>query len=136
MRTDGIKMYLARHKSAARLLLIALFFICILMFLFFGGDYLLSLRRASLVILPGEAPLVRSLPNGEYGKIDINQATAAELESVSGIGPVTAQSILTLREERRGFYFMEELLDVPGIGEKRLEALRTVFYCAPPAENP
>lgn len=134
MRTDGPKTYLARHKSAARLLLIVLFSICILLLLFFEGDYLLSLRRASLVILPEDAPLVRSLPAMEDGKIDINLATAEELQAVSGIGPVTAQSILALREERNGFYFMEELLDVPGVGEKRLEALREMFFCNSPID--
>ena len=133
MRTNGIQQYLARHKSAARLLLMLLFAGGIFLFLFFEGDYLLSLRRASLTILPHEAPVTRSLPSAEENdKININTATAEDLESVSGIGPATAQSILTLREERNGFCFMEELLDVPGIGEKRLEALRERFFCPAP----
>ena len=137
MRTNRIQQYLARHKSAARLLLILLFSGSIFLFLFFEGDYLLSLRRVSLTILPQEAPVTRALPGMEANdKIDINAATAEDLQSVSGIGPVTAQSILTLREERNGFCFLEELLDVPGVGAKRLEALRERFFCAAPSPLP
>ena len=74
-----------------------------------------------------EAP-IRSLPDTE-GKMDINRATAEDLQAVSGIGPALAQRILDEREARKGFHFLEELMDVSGIGEKRYEALSALFYC-------
>ncbi len=56
--------------------------------------------------------------------INLNQATLKELESLPGIGPVTAKKILELRERKGGFKSVDELLEVPGIGPKKLEALK------------
>jgi competence protein ComEA len=58
------------------------------------------------------------------GPIDINTATAEQLDELDGIGPGMAGSILEYREEHGGFGSVEELGQVPGIGEKRLAALR------------
>ena len=137
MKSGPIKKYLAHHSFAVRLLLIVLFSLCGAALLYHEGDYLLSLRRTSLLISPQPAPLTRSLPvfpEDEDGKMDINLATAQDLQRVPGIGPATAEKILALREERGGFFFIEELKDVSGIGEKRLEALKEMFYCAAPAD--
>ena len=78
-------------------------------------------------------PMTRALPDTE-GKTDINRATAEDLEKADGIGPTLAQRILEMRDARGGFHFLEELMDVSGIGEKRFEALRALFYC--PAFDP
>ena len=56
--------------------------------------------------------------------VDINTATIEQLDALDGIGPATAQSILDYREEHGGFESVEELGQVPGIGEKRLATLR------------
>jgi competence protein ComEA len=56
--------------------------------------------------------------------LNLNMATLEQLDLLSGIGPVTAQKILDLREERGGFGSVEELGEVPGIGDKRMESLR------------
>lgn len=56
--------------------------------------------------------------------ISLNRATAEELERLPGIGPVTVQKILDLRRERGRFESIEELLDVDGIGPKKLEKMR------------
>ncbi len=57
-------------------------------------------------------------------KIDINQAAVKELELLPGIGPVLAKRIISLRESKGGFKDPEELLEVNGIGSKKLEEIR------------
>jgi competence protein ComEA len=56
--------------------------------------------------------------------LNINTATLEQLDTLSGIGPLTAQKILDFREERGGFGSIEELGEIPGIGDKRLASLR------------
>lgn len=51
-------------------------------------------------------------------KININTATAKELESLKGIGPATAKNIISYREEYGGFSSIEEIMNVKRIGEK------------------
>jgi competence protein ComEA len=63
-----------------------------------------------------------SLPTGY--PIDLNTASQAELESLPGIGPVTAQAILVFRDQNGLFETIEDLQKVPGIGEKTFESLR------------
>ena len=50
--------------------------------------------------------------------LDLNRANQAQLEELPGIGPVTAQAILTWREQHRRFSRIEELQEVDGIGPK------------------
>jgi competence protein ComEA len=56
--------------------------------------------------------------------LDLNTATVEQLDELDGIGPATAQQIVSYREEHGGFGSVEELDQVPGIGETRLAALR------------
>jgi competence protein ComEA len=58
------------------------------------------------------------------GKVNINTADAAQLESLPGIGPATAQSIIDYREEHGAFKSTEELKDVKGIGDKKFDAIK------------
>lgn len=58
------------------------------------------------------------------GKINLNLATAAELDALPGVGPVIAERIVSFREENGPFQSVEDLLDVPGIGEAKLADLR------------
>ncbi|MHA6512079.1 ComEA family DNA-binding protein [Tessaracoccus sp. Z1128] len=60
------------------------------------------------------------------GAVDLNSASASELESLPGIGPVTAGSIVAWREENGGFTVIEELQEVSGIGPKTFEKLRAL----------
>ena len=56
--------------------------------------------------------------------VDLNTAGLEALDTLPGIGPVTAQAILDYREENGPFSSVEELENVYGIGEKTLEKLR------------
>lgn len=58
------------------------------------------------------------------GRIRINSADAAELEALPGIGPVLAERIVAYRQEMGPFERVEDLLEVSGIGEAKLAALR------------
>lgn len=60
----------------------------------------------------------------DESKVNINQATKEELETLPGIGPAKAQAILDFREENGHFKEVEDLLQVNGIGEKTLENLQ------------
>ena len=56
--------------------------------------------------------------------LDVNTATAEELEALPGIGPVLAQRLIQHRQTHGPFTTMEDLLAVPGIGKKKLEQLK------------
>jgi competence protein ComEA len=58
------------------------------------------------------------------GPIDLNTADAAALESLPGVGPATAAAIVEHRAKVGAFTSVDQLLDVPGIGDAKLEALR------------
>jgi competence protein ComEA len=58
------------------------------------------------------------------GPVNLNTADADALDSLPGVGPATAAAILQHRAEVGAFTSVDQLLDVPGIGEAKLEALR------------
>ncbi len=68
-----------------------------------------------------DSPGVGSVPTAP---VDLNVATMAELDTLPGIGPATAQAILTYRERNGPFRTIDDLGEVQGIGPARLEALR------------
>lgn len=56
--------------------------------------------------------------------ININTASARELQKLDGIGRATARAIIDYRTENGDFASVDELLEVKGIGEKKLEKIR------------
>lgn len=56
--------------------------------------------------------------------ISLNSATAEQLDQLDGVGPATADKITAWRNANGGFHSVDDLAQVPGIGPKRLEALR------------
>lgn len=56
--------------------------------------------------------------------VDLNEATASELEALPGIGPATAAAIVEYRTQAGPFASVDQLLDVPGIGPAKLDAIR------------
>lgn len=61
------------------------------------------------------------------GKLNLNTATLAQLKTLPGIGQHLAEQIIAQRENHP-FYFMEDLMVIKGIGDKRIAALREVAY--------
>lgn len=72
-------------------------------------------------VQPG-SPVVK--PNA---RLDLNRASAAELQRLPGIGEVLAKRVVEARTSRGSFSTIEELLEVKGIGEKKLERLRPLI---------
>ena len=70
------------------------------------------------------APPPGAAAGGPDGPLDLNTATLAELDTLPGVGPVLAQRILDWRTEHGRFAAVDQLSDVPGIGDARLAQLR------------
>ncbi len=62
--------------------------------------------------------------NVAAGQVNINTASIAELTTLNGIGEKKAQAILTYREEQGLFTTLEEIKNIPGIGDKTFENLK------------
>jgi len=73
---------------------------------------------------PGGAPLAAAGPAGEEGPISLGTATVEQLDTIDGIGPVTAQDIVEFREQHGGLSSVDQLDQVSGIGPATMESLR------------
>lgn len=61
---------------------------------------------------------------GKTKKVNINTATQTELETISGIGPSTALKIINYRTENGKFKKIEDITNVPGIGEAKFKSIK------------
>ena len=78
-----------------------------------------------LVPRKGTAPSSVSPEAGaEPAAISLNVADQATLETIPGVGPVTAQAIIQWRDAQGGFSSIDQLLEVDGIGPATLESIR------------
>jgi competence protein ComEA len=66
-----------------------------------------------------------------YNPIDLNTATAEMLDALPGIGPSKAQDIVRSRQTHGAFTTVDDLLNVPGIGEGILEQIRPYVIIKP-----
>ncbi len=57
-------------------------------------------------------------------KVNLNEADAETLQYIPGVGPSKANDIIKIRLQNGGFNNFEQLLEVPGIGEKTLEDIK------------
>ena len=74
--------------------------------------------------VPGSGP-APAVPGGtEVGPVDLNTATTEQLDTLPGIGPVTAAAIVSWRDANGSFSSVEQLTEVDGIGPARLDKLR------------
>lgn len=78
------------------------------------------------VAVPGRAAGAASAAGGAGPprKLSLSAATAAELDALPGVGPVTAQRIVDYRAAHGGFRSIDDLDAIPGIGPVRVEQLR------------
>ena len=68
--------------------------------------------------------------------IDLNAATLKELEELPGVGAVTAQRIIDMRQKSGRFRRIEDLLAIRGISQKKLDAFRPYVTVSPTTSAP
>jgi len=81
------------------------------------------------------APAAAQKGAGEQAKLDLNIATAEELDRLPEVGPKLAAAIVQFREKAGRFRRVEELLAVPGITRRRLEKIRPHVMVHPQQSN-
>ncbi len=88
-----------------------------------GEQLLVGLTPVTVAAPPGAAvpPPTNALP---VAQVNLNTATSELLDTLPGVGPVTAQAILDWRTEHGSYSSVDELLEVDGIGEATLAGLR------------
>jgi competence protein ComEA len=72
----------------------------------------------------GAAVSAAGASSGEEGPISLGTATVEQLDTIDGIGPVTAQDIIDFREQHGGLGSVDQLDQVSGIGPATMESLR------------
>jgi competence protein ComEA len=89
------------------------------------GRQVIVPRRGAAATTGGAAAGGASATAGApAARVNLNTATPEQLDTLDGVGPVMAQKIIRYRQEHGGFGSVSELDQVPGIGAKRMAALR------------
>ena len=90
--------------------------------LFLSSEHRAPQHEIEPIVLEGVRVIVPVFT--EIGKINVNEASAAELERLPGIGEALATRIIAYREEHGPFRSLDELENVSGIGKETVERLR------------
>ena len=69
-------------------------------------------------------PTVGGVQNQGDGKVNLNKASEAELQTLTGVGPAKATAIIEYRDQNGGFKKVEEIMEISGIGEKTFEKFK------------
>ena len=85
------------------------------------GEQIVVPGRGVAGTAPASSPAAGSSPSAP---LDLNSATLEQLESLPGVGPVTAQKILDYRQAHGAFHSVAELEGVPGIGPAHMAQLK------------
>ncbi|MDE0484268.1 MAG: helix-hairpin-helix domain-containing protein [Candidatus Poribacteria bacterium] len=118
-----IESVITKHYWRAVIFLVAIILI---------GAGFWGLRRFNPALFLGKPDFI-AVPNKDQPQqsveekpalLNINTASAEELESLSGIGPQMAKRIIQYREEHGNFASVDALTEVKGLGEKTLEKLK------------
>jgi competence protein ComEA len=97
--------------------------------------FALAVATPTLTANPVQEATVRQAPKpapAEPLVLNLNSATATELEKLPGVGPATAARIVEYRQKNGAFKKIEDLMNVRGIGEKTFLALKPLITVAPP----
>jgi competence ComEA-like helix-hairpin-helix protein len=84
-----------------------------------------------LIVACAAHPVTATKKHPPARPIDLNTATATQLEELPGVGPATAKAILDFRAKSGPFHRVEDLLSVHGISQKRFEKLRRYITIGP-----
>ncbi|MEO3761167.1 ComEA family DNA-binding protein [Mycobacterium sp. B14F4] len=87
-----------------------------------------SVSGGTAAASPPQAPASTGGDAAPAGLVNLNTATVDELDTLPGIGPVTAAAIVAWRDANGQFTSVEQLGDVDGIGPARLEKLRNLVH--------
>ena len=126
---DNQKEEQALHQQTCILIAIACLFCAgILLYqVFFQGPVIYQKSgedRPESSVFSSSEPEPSASSDTAVTLINLNTATAEELDTLPGIGPARAQAIITYREEQGEFSTIEQVMEVDGIGEGIFEQIR------------
>lgn len=90
------------------------------------------MTRMTIAVLMVLALAMGTAAQTSDAPVNLNTATAAQLEALPGVGPATAQRILEYRQKSGGFKKVEELMNIRGIGEASFLKLKSLVTITPP----
>jgi competence protein ComEA len=96
------------------------------------GVVIVSLLALSPAMAAQDKPAKAAKPAATVATpVNLNTASAADLEALPGVGAATAKLIIAHREKNGGFKKVEELMNIKGIGEKSFLKLKPMVTVAP-----